>query len=75
MPTTDEPSIAEAFPNSVPWSNGTDSGGPYGTARIRPKTDRLRASDINQLRDMCEGLLFHTHDYVDTSTTVINSSC
>lgn len=74
MPTTEEPDIAEAFPNSIPWSNGSDNGGPYGTKRIRPKVDRVRAADINQIRDMCEALLFHTHGYVDGATTV-NNGC
>lgn len=74
MPTTDEPNIAEAFPNSIPWSNGSDSGGPYGSKRIRPKVDRIKAADINQVRDMCEALLFHTHEYTDSATTV-NNGC
>ena len=74
MPTTDEPNLAEAFPNSIPWSNGSDNGGPYGSKRIRPKVDRVKASDINQVRDMCEALLFHTHEYVD-GATVVNNGC
>jgi hypothetical protein len=78
MPQTEEPGIAEAFVNGIPFSNGSDTGGPYATRRIRPKVDRIRAVDINQLRDMVEGLLYHTHDYIDNvdgGTTVINNSC
>ena len=75
MAETNEPGIAEAFPSGIPWNNGSDNGGPYGTKRIRPKVDRMRATDINQLRDAIEGLMYHTHEYVDSSTTVINNSC
>ena len=71
MPTTEEPNIASAFPNSIPWSSGSDHGGPYGTKRVKPKTDRIRAIDINQIRDMVEGLLYHVHDYTDNE----GSSC
>jgi hypothetical protein len=75
MAETNEPDLADAFPSGVPWNNGSDNGGPHGTRRIRPKLDRLRATDINQLRDMMEGLLYHTHQYTDSATTVVNNSC
>lgn len=67
MSYTDEPDIAEAFPRGLNWSNGSDQGGPNLSRRVRPKVDRIRASDINQLRDLMEAMLYHTHYYVDNT--------
>lgn len=75
MSTTEECSLSEAFTNGVPWSHGTDTGGAYGTRRIKAKVDRANSADINQIRDMIEALVHHTHEYTDSATTVVNNSC
>ena len=75
MSTTGESSLAEALTSGVVWARGSDIGGAYGTRRIRPKVDQVAAIDINQLRDMVELLVYHTHEYTDSATTVVNNGC
>ena len=52
-----------------PWRPGStgEKGGIYNTNRVRAGHDKIRALDINQLREQLELLLGHTHEFEDTS--------
>jgi hypothetical protein len=52
-----------------PWRAGStnDKGGIYNANRVRAGHDKIRALDINQLREQLELLLAHTHEFEDES--------
>ena len=68
MPTTSEPDIAVIFRDKGPnWSNGSDTGGQYSSKRIKRLVDQINASDVNELRDVIDLLITHTHQHEDSS--------
>lgn len=44
----------------ISWSTGAP-GGAFGELRLRSLIDKIRVSDINQLRQILDGLIQHTH--------------
>ncbi len=70
MPTTGEPIPGE---NGVQWGHGSTVGGAYGSKRVTT-FDKIRTADINQIRDIVDRLLLHTHDYTDQAN-VTNNGC
>jgi len=67
MPTTSTPSEAAQGPGIV-WSKGKGNGGNWSLRRVTTE-DKIRVSDINQLRNFIEQLWNHTHYYTDNAST------
>ena len=44
-----------------------DIGGLYGLPRVRAGYDKIRALDINEIRQELEVLMGHTHDYTEAA--------
>jgi hypothetical protein len=67
MPTTFPSDPNEATARINFWINGATTGGPFQGKRILPTKDKIKAKDINELRDQIELLIGHTHEYTDSS--------
>lgn len=73
MPTTEPPNPTG---NGFSWRNDWrtsatgETGGIYGKPRVRAGYDKIRALDINQLREELELLVGHTHEYEDSATVI-----
>ncbi|RLA62857.1 MAG: hypothetical protein DRQ78_07495 [Epsilonproteobacteria bacterium] len=67
MSTTGNPDPAPNGPSLV-WSFGSAIGGYWSKKRVT-KDDKIKTSDVNQLREMLETLFEHTHSYTDNAST------
>ncbi len=54
----------KSTPETHKWGNGSDNGGLNGTSkRVVGTKDKIRAKDINEMRNRLELLIGHTHDF------------
>lgn len=67
MAITEDPIHNSDRVRSSPWNSGSATGGPFLGKRIVPTVDKIRAQDINDLRDQLELLIGHTHEYTDNA--------
>lgn len=67
MPETGTPRPSDHSEIKYSWrrSETGETGGRYMMPRVRAGYDKIRAVDINELRQELEVLMGHTHDYTD----------
>lgn len=63
MAETDSPNYKYAIPKPI-WSNGQETNA-GGQRRVVAQKDEIKATDINNLRDIIDIMFDHSHSYTD----------